>query len=86
MVIVDEMSMMERRMLRVLDERLRQAKACPDQPFGGLSMVLVGDFGQLPPIGDVEMFSKEKKDGQALSTLGVQTFDTLTHSIVLATR
>ena len=37
-VVVDEMSMVGRRMLRALDDRLRQAKAMPNVPFGGLSI------------------------------------------------
>ena len=37
-VVIDEMSMVGRRMLRALDDRLRQAKMRPHEPFGGLSL------------------------------------------------
>ena len=40
-------------MLGTLDIRMRQAKENLDQPFGGVPVLFVGDFFQLPPvIGD----------------------------------
>jgi len=50
-LIIDEMSMVGRRSLGQIDELLRQAKGV-EQPFGGLSVLLVGDHGQLPPVKD----------------------------------
>lgn len=51
-VIVDEVSMMDGLLVEALDEVGRfwwpEKK---DQPFGGLLMVFVGDFQQLPPVG-----------------------------------
>src|ERR1700722_8044303 len=47
-VIIDEKSMVGRRMLALVDLRLRMAfSEYKDQPFGGRSVFLVGDFGQL---------------------------------------
>jgi ATP-dependent DNA helicase PIF1 len=48
-LIVDEVSMMSKRMfelLNVLGQKMRGNKS----PFGGLQVVFVGDFFQLPPI------------------------------------
>ena len=57
-LVIDEKSMVGARLLAAVDARLRQAHpAHSDQPFGGMSVVLVGDFGQLPPVGDAPMFS-----------------------------
>ena len=81
-VIIDEMSMVGRRMLRALDDRLRQAKGCMNKPYGGLSVFFCGDFGQLPPVSDFEMFSMEKKGG-TLSAQGMQTWRACTHSLEL---
>ena len=55
-LIVDEMSMIGHRMLSWLDNRLR-AGTGKDVPFGGMSIILMGDFRQLPPVGDRPMYS-----------------------------
>ena len=47
-VIVDECSMITPHLLHKLDRRLRQIMEV-DRPFGGLAIVLCGDFWQLPP-------------------------------------
>jgi len=49
LVIVDEISMVSQRMLNCIDCRLRQLKG-NSSVFGGLSVVICGDFGQLPPV------------------------------------
>src|SRR5204863_2306008 len=52
-VILDEKSMIGRCMFGILDARLREAFPEKDEIFGGRSIMLFGDFGQLPPVGDV---------------------------------
>lgn len=50
-LIVDEVSQMSKRLFEMLDEvaqRIRRNK----NPFGGIQLVFVGDFYQLPPVGD----------------------------------
>ena len=56
-IVIDEMSMLGQRSLLILDKRLRQLTGKGDKPFGGLSIILVGDFGQLPPVKDSPMYS-----------------------------
>ena len=53
--IIDEMSMVGRRSLGQIDEMLRQMTGVDDW-FGGLSVILVGDHGQLPPVKDKRAF------------------------------
>ena len=50
-VIIDEASMVRCEMLRDIDRRLRQVFARKRDPFGGVAVVLMGDFVQLPPVG-----------------------------------
>jgi ATP-dependent DNA helicase PIF1 len=49
-LVVDEVSMMTPGLLELLDVVGRKARKCPDKPFGGMQMVFVGDFYQLPPV------------------------------------
>jgi hypothetical protein len=48
-IIVDEVSMLRADVLDAMDRRLQQARKSV-QPFGGVQMLLVGDFYQLPPV------------------------------------
>ena len=55
-MIIDEMSMMGLRMMAWVDKHLRQATGQMDVPLGGMSVILFGDFGQLPPVGDRPLY------------------------------
>jgi hypothetical protein len=48
-LIIDEISMLSAPLLAMLDAVCREVKRSP-RPFGGMQVVLVGDFFQLPPI------------------------------------
>lgn len=48
-LIIDEISMLDGKTLDLVDRVLRKAKN-KDVPFGGLQVILVGDFFQLPPV------------------------------------
>ena len=47
--VIDEVSMLTVELLADTEQRLRQRKNKPDVYFGGVSIILVGDFQQLPP-------------------------------------
>ena len=49
-LIVDEISTIKPYMLAYLNARLQEA-CNSDKPFGGIAVVLLGDFDQLPPAG-----------------------------------
>ncbi|MFS4454729.1 helix-turn-helix domain-containing protein [Maribacter sp. 2304DJ31-5] len=58
-LIIDEISMLHRNQLNMVDEVLRFFKD-DDRAFGGVQIVLCGDFFQLPPIGYPNEKSRDK--------------------------
>jgi ATP-dependent DNA helicase PIF1 len=51
-LVIDEVSMMTPQLLELLDTVGRRVRKCREKPFGGLQIVLVGDFYQLPPVSN----------------------------------
>ncbi len=49
-LIIDEISMLHDFRLDMVDEACRLVRKEPDVPFGGIQVILSGDFFQLPPI------------------------------------
>ena len=49
-LIVDEVSMMSRKIFDIIDQIARIIRCC-DRPFGGMQVIFTGDFYQLPPVG-----------------------------------
>ena len=58
-LIIDEISMLHKNQLNAVDVVLRYFKG-NEEAFGGIQVVLCGDFFQLPPIGNQGEKSKEK--------------------------
>lgn len=56
-LVIDEMSMLSQVDLDWVNRRCKQAMDC-DRPFGGLSVILVGDFKQLPPVNGRSLYLK----------------------------
>ncbi|OWZ18810.1 hypothetical protein PHMEG_0007035 [Phytophthora megakarya] len=55
-LVIDEVSMMTKLDWLKLDKLLRRYKQLPGVPFGGVLIVLVGDFLQMPPVGGDSIF------------------------------
>jgi ATP-dependent DNA helicase PIF1 len=48
-LIIDEVSMMSKKIFDILEQMARQIR-CDSKPFGNIQVVLTGDFYQLPPV------------------------------------
>ncbi|GBC46555.2 ATP-dependent DNA helicase PIF1-like [Rhizophagus irregularis DAOM 181602=DAOM 197198] len=74
-VIIDEKSILDHRMLFVVDSHLRAAfPEHRNQPFGGRSVILVGDFGQLLLVIDEPIYSKKPRH-DSLSNDGMNVYN-----------
>ena len=65
-VIIDEISMVGKKTFDFIDTRLQQLTGIR-APFGGLSVIAVGDFYQLKPVGDRLVFLDHKEGAKALA-------------------
>lgn len=59
-LIIDEISMLHDYTLDMIDEGMRIMRD-DERPFGGLQVILCGDFFQLPPVGNGGRFVTESK-------------------------
>ncbi|KJZ70452.1 hypothetical protein HIM_10154 [Hirsutella minnesotensis 3608] len=82
-LVIDEKSMLGLRQLSWIDKRLRQVyPARAAEFFGGMSIILVGDFFQLPPIANKPLyFDGPLKDLQEVS--GQTTYRAFSHTVLL---
>lgn len=62
-LIIDEISMLSANMLDMVDMVCREIKQ-NSEPFGGMQVILVGDFFQLPPIIKKDFIEKEYSQKQ----------------------
>merc|ERR1712232_626207 len=62
LLVIDEISMVSGRLLDILDAIGRAARRCKSTPFGGIQLLLCGDFHQLAPMDlDAEGWAFEAK-------------------------
>ena len=81
-LIIDEMSMVGRKIFGQVDKRLRQVfPNQADQLFGGCSCLLFGDFGQLPPVMDLPLYTTVSRT--PLSDLGSSAYQMFDRAVVL---
>lgn len=74
-LIIDEVSMLSPNMLDMIDMVCREIKQ-NDEPFGGIQIILVGDFFQLPPIvKKEEVKTKQNLLVKDVKNLGIFAYD-----------
>ncbi len=70
-LVIDEISMLDGKVLDMVDQILRTVRQ-KGEAFGGLQVILVGDFFQLPPItknGDVMRYAFESNSWERMKPL-----------------
>jgi len=81
-LIIDEKSMIDLRTLSLIDDRLRAIlPARSYEPFGGINVLLCGDFFQLPPVGGQPLFLT--KQGHVDAIKGQQLYRAFDRTIRL---
>jgi ATP-dependent DNA helicase PIF1 len=65
-LIIDEKSMVDLKTLSLIDDRLRALLPSTQLPFGGVNILLCGDFFQLPPVGGQPLYSRKQSHVDAI--------------------
>lgn len=73
-LIVDEVSMLSPNLLTMVDQVCREVKS-RQEPFGGMQVVLVGDFFQLPPVQRFSDNEEAKESGLFGDDLATFAYD-----------
>ena len=71
-IIIDEYSMLGQVTFGWIDKRSKQATGYNDKVFGGKSLILTGDPGQLPPVADKPLY--HAKPSNAVGEQGYQAY------------
>ena len=90
-LFIDEVSMIGCRLLTQISDTLADAKAVTDVPFGGMNIIVAGDFAQLPPVGETRLYawvnpscrSSVQKNSNLQITMGKLLWLTFTQVIIL---
>ncbi len=67
-LVIDEISMLGGKLLDKISTYLKMIKHC-DKPFGGVQMIFIGDFAQLPPINDTFAFQSKEYASAEVETI-----------------
>ncbi|KAI3924838.1 hypothetical protein MKW98_031089 [Papaver atlanticum] len=73
LIIMDEYSMIGRKMLAYIDLRLRDIFGTKES-FGNISIVLIGDMRQLPPVFDTPLYAEGGRELQLTGNLSFSEF------------
>ena len=71
-IFIDEYSMLGQTTFGWIDKRCKQATGCYRKPFGGKTLILIGDLGQLPPVADKPLY--HSKPSNSVGEQGFHTY------------
>lgn len=71
-LIIDEVSMLSNKLFEIISEYLSLVRK-DDKPFGGIQLILVGDFCQLPPVQDTFCFLSDEWSRLNPSVINLKT-------------
>jgi PIF1-like helicase len=60
-LIIDEVSMLDLRTIQNLQNQFSIAKSSPDLDFGGVNIIFMGDFLQIPPVSRLNLYLRHQK-------------------------
>jgi hypothetical protein len=72
--VIDEISLIGAKMFNVIDNRLRSMKHIQNTFFGGVNVIMIGDFYQTPLVKDSSIFQNIKKNVNTLTPIFWQTY------------
>ena len=58
-IIIDKVSIMVQKIIYIIYRCLLQESGKESEPFGGFSIIFVGYFQQLPPVGDRLLYEED---------------------------
>lgn len=85
-LVIDEKSMLGLRMLGWVDRRLREIfPEQRDEFFGGISIILIGDFFQLPPVRQKPLYTEANQSLSPDDQYGLNAYFAFEKSVFLTT-
>jgi PIF1-like helicase len=90
-ILLDEVSMVSCLELYKISSQLAKSRNCNDLPFGGINIILAGDFAQLPPVNSPPLYSgtvgttidASMSIGQQQSSIGKALWHQITTVVIL---
>ena len=82
-IIVDEMSMVGAQNLARFSDRLNSIFPCEDGVLGARSVILFGDFGQLPPVLDHPIYERNPRKAKLDTARGTAIYQMFDSGVVL---
>ena len=77
--------MLGHRSLAWVDKRIQQATGKLSKPFGGISLMILGDFAQLPPVGDKPIYASPSQSSSLLTQYGHSIYGLFETVVMLKT-